>query len=288
MAARILDGKAAAARVEADVRAGVQALRARGVEPGLAVVLVGDDPASAVYVRNKERAAARAGIAGCTIRLPAGTRQEALLAEIARLNADPAVHGILLQLPLPAGGDLDGRAALDHVAPAKDVDGLHPDNAGRLTAGRARFVPCTPAGVLRLLDHHDVSLAGRRAVVVGRSPLVGKPMAHLLLGRDATVTVCHSLTPDLAAETRRADVLVVAAGRPRLVTGAMVAGGAVVVDVGIHRLPDAEGGGLCGDVDFGEVAGRASWITPVPGGVGPMTIAMLMHNTVLAATPRVG
>ena len=278
-AARILDGKETAKMVRAEVRERAEALRAAGVVPGLAVVLVGDDPASAVYVRNKERSAGRAGIEGRTVRLPADTPQERLLAEVDALNADPAVHGILVQLPLPDG--LDSEAVVDRIDPAKDVDGLHAVNAGRLVTGRTGFVPCTPAGVIRLLDRYEIPMQGRQAVVIGRSHLVGKPVAQLLLARHATVTMCHSRTQDLAAHTREADILVVAAGRPGLVTGDMVKPGAAVIDVGIHRTDD---GGLTGDVDFASASEVAGWITPVPGGVGPMTIAMLLHNTVVAAS----
>ncbi len=278
--AKILDGKDTAKLIRADVRQRAEALRGRGIVPGLTVVLLGDDPASAVYVRNKERSAGRAGIEGATVRLPADTSQAALLAELDRLNADPAVHGILVQLPLPDG--LDAEAVVDRIDPDKDVDGLHPINAGRLVTGRAGFVPCTPAGVIRLLDRYEIEMKGRRAVVVGRSHLVGKPVAQLLLSRHATVTTCHSRTADMAEHTRDADILVVAAGRPGLVTGDTIKPGAAVVDVGIHRTVD---GGLTGDVDFASADRVAGWLTPVPGGVGPMTIAMLLHNTVLAATP---
>lgn len=277
-AARILDGKLTAGQVRAEVRQQAEALRAQGVIPGLAVVLVGDDPASMVYVRNKERAAGKAGIAGRTVRLDAATSQARLLAEVDGLNADPDVHGILVQLPLPAG--LDAQAVVDRIDPAKDVDGLHPINAGRLASGRAGFVPCTPAGILRLLDRYDIPLQGRHAVVIGRSHLVGKPIAQLLLARHATVTMCHSRTEDLPGWSRAADILVVAAGRPGLVTGEMIKQGAAVVDVGIHRT---EAGGLTGDVEFASASEVAGWLTPVPGGVGPMTIAMLLQNSVSAA-----
>ena len=276
--ARVLDGKQTAKLVRAEVREQAEALRTGGVVPGLAVVLVGDDPASAVYVRNKERSAGKAGIEGRTIRLAADTSQAALLEQVDLLNDDPAIHGILVQLPLPAG--LDAEEVVDRIDPAKDVDGLHAVNAGRLMTGRSGFVPCTPAGVIRLLDRYEIPIEGRRAVVIGRSHLVGKPVAQLLLGRNATVTMCHSRTKDLAEHTRQADIVIVAVGRPQMVKGHMIKAGAVVVDVGIHRT---EGGGLHGDVDFDSVNEVAGWLTPVPGGVGPMTIAMLLHNTVVAA-----
>ncbi len=279
MPAHLLDGKAAAAAVRREVAEQTAALGAEGLVPGLSVVLVGDDPASAIYVRNKGRAARKVGIVSDTIRLPADVLRERVLQELDRLNGDPAVHGVLVQLPLP--GHLDPEEVVERVDPSKDVDGLHPVNAGRLALGRDdAFVPCTPAGILRLLDEHGVALEGRRAVVVGRSNLVGKPVAQLLLRRHATVTLCHSRTRDLAQEAARADVLIVAAGRPGLVGAEMVAPGAAVVDVGIHRRED---GSLCGDVDADAVRERAGWLTPVPGGVGPMTIAMLLGNTVTAA-----
>jgi methylenetetrahydrofolate dehydrogenase (NADP+)/methenyltetrahydrofolate cyclohydrolase len=278
--ARILDGKALAAALRARLAARVAGLPFR---PGLRVVLVGEDPASSVYVRNKDRAAAEAGLEAGTIRLPASTTRHDLLAHIAALNADPAVDGILVQLPLPPHMQAD--AVIEAIDPAKDVDGFHPVNAGRLAAGRPTLVPCTPLGVMKLLQHADVHLAGARALVLGRSTIVGRPMAALLLQADATVTVAHSRTGDLPAECRRAEVVIAAVGRPGMVRGDWIADGAVVVDVGINRLPD---GRLVGDVAFAEAADHASAITPVPGGVGPMTIACLLENTVQAALARRG
>ena len=280
----ILDGKVVAQKVLDDVRAGVARLKARsGIVPTLAVVLVGDFAPSRVYVANKKRAADTVGIAYRDHIHPEGLDRAALLALLSRLNADPMVHAILLQLPLPAG--LDEDEAIAAIAPEKDADGLHPTNLGRLLAGTPTVVPCTPAGCLEILDHYGCELRGAEAVVIGRSRLVGKPLAQLLLARHATVTMCHTRTRDLAAHTRRADVLCVAAGRPRTVTGDMVKDGAWVVDVGINRL---ESGKLVGDVDYAEVAARAHAVTPVPGGVGPMTIAMLLRNTLRAAERRVG
>ena len=287
--ARVMDGAGLARRVRAAVAAEVAALRARGVTPGLAVVLVGDDPASAVYVGAKEKASSEAGIRSHTTRLPADTPEPDLVAVVDRLNDDPSVHGILVQMPLPR--HVDPEALLWRMRPEKDVDGFHPANLGKLLAGSpGGFVPCTPAGVQLLLQEYGVDTMGAECVIVGRSNIVGKPLAALLMqsgaGGDATVTVCHSRTPDLAAHTRRADILVVAAGRPRMVTADMVKRGAVVVDVGVNRVRDrgGKGGGrLVGDVDFDAVSAVASLITPVPGGVGPMTIAMLLTNTVRAA-----
>ncbi len=280
MSARILDGKAVAARIRARLAERVATLSFR---PGLRVVRVGEDPASGVYVRNKDRAATAAGFDSATIHLPAATTEADLLAVIARLNADPAVDGILVQLPLPA--HIRTEAAIAAVDPAKDVDGFHPLNAGRLAAGQPGLVPCTPRGVMHILAEAGVALRGARAVVLGRSQIVGRPMAQLLLGADCTVTIAHSRTRDLAAECRRAEVLVVAVGRPEMVRGEWIAPGAVVVDVGINRLPD---GRLVGDVAFGEAAAVAGAITPVPGGVGPMTIACLLENTLDAAIARRG
>ena len=280
----ILDGKVVAQKVLDDVRAGVARLKARsGIVPTLAVVLVGDFAPSRVYVANKKRAADTVGIAYRDHIHPEGLDRAALLALLSRLNADPMVHAILLQLPLPAG--LDEDEAIAAIAPEKDADGLHPTNLGRLLAGTPTVVPCTPAGCLEILDHYGCELRGAEAVVIGRSRLVGKPLAQLLLARHATVTMCHTRTRDLVAHTRRADVLCVAAGRPRTVTGDMVKDGAWVIDVGINRL---ESGKLVGDVDYAEVAARAHAVTPVPGGVGPMTIAMLLRNTLRAAERRVG
>ena len=279
MAARIIDGKAHAARTLAGLRDVAAKLTSRGAQPAAAVVLVGDDPASRVYVRNKDRASREAGVLSTVHELPRDTSESELLALIQRLNADPAVHGIIVQLPLPKG--IDAERALRSIDPRKDIDGFHPENVGALALGRHRFVPCTPAGIMRMLEDEGVVLEGRHAVIVGRSNIVGKPMAFLLLEKNATVTICHSKTASLGAITRQADVLVAATGRARMITADMVKPGACVIDVGINRLPD---GTLCGDVDFASVKEIAGWITPVPGGVGPMTVAMLVANTVRAAT----
>lgn len=281
MSATLLDGKALAERLESELARRVGQWVAAGHRPPcLAVVLVGEDPASRVYVRRKQQACQRAGMESRLHRLPAETDTAQLLQRLAELGADPAVDGILVQLPLPAA--IDQRAVLDAVPPHKDVDCFHPENVGLMAQGRPRFVPCTPRGILALLSAYDIETAGKNAVVVGRSEIVGKPMALLLLqrGADATVTVCHSRTRDLAEQTRRADLLVVAAGRPQMITGDMVRPGAVVVDVGIHRTA---AGTLVGDVDFSSVAPRASHLTPVPGGVGPLTVAMLLENCLTAA-----
>lgn len=280
MTARMIDGKAVAAKLRATVAVRVASLR---FTPGLAVILVGDDPASAVYVRSKDRAAKEAGIAARTIRMPADTPEVLLLAEIARLNADPDTDGILVQLPLPP--HIDAVAVIEAIDPAKDVDGFHPLNVGALASGRPALVPCTPAGVMKLLHHAGVQLSGARALVLGRSSIVGRPMALLLLAADATVTIAHSRTRDLAGECRRAEVLIAATGRPEMVRGDWIGEGATVIDVGIDRLPD---GRLVGDVAYAECAERAGAITPVPGGVGPMTIACLLENTVEAAVRRRG
>ncbi len=283
MSARILDGKAAATAVRARVRGSVDELRSRGVVPALAVVLVGDDPGSQVYVRNKDKAAQEAGFAVRTIRLPPTTSQSDLAALVRGLSEDPAVHGILVQLPLPAG--LDPGPIVEAIDPRKDVDGLHPANVAALVMGREGLRPCTPLGCLELLDQNGIGLAGARAVVLGRSMLVGKPLAMLLLERHATVTVCHSRSRDLGEIARSADVLFAAVGRPRLVKGDWIRPGATVVDVGINRLAD---GKLVGDVDFEAARERAGAITPVPGGIGPMTIAMLLSNTAIAAARQSG
>jgi methylenetetrahydrofolate dehydrogenase (NADP+)/methenyltetrahydrofolate cyclohydrolase len=280
MTAALIDGKAVAASLRRAVAARVAAL---GFRPGLRVVRVGDDPASGIYVRNKDKAAAEAGFDSATIHLPASTTQADLLAAIDGLNADDAVDGILVQLPLPPHIDAD--AVIAAVAPAKDVDGFHPLNAGRLASGRPGLVPCTPKGVMQLLRASGCSLPGARALVLGRSNIVGRPMAQLLLAADCTVTVAHSRTRDLAAECRRAEILVAAVGRPGMVRGDWVAEGATVIDVGINRLAD---GRLVGDVDFAAASMRAEAITPVPGGVGPMTIACLLENTLEAAIARRG
>jgi methylenetetrahydrofolate dehydrogenase (NADP+)/methenyltetrahydrofolate cyclohydrolase len=279
MAARILDGKSLAAQVRAKVKEEVARLAQRGIVPGLAVILAGENPASRVYVRNKTRACEETGVRSMQIDYPASVTQQALLERIRALNEDPGVHGILVQLPLP--GQIDSSAVLQAVSPAKDVDGFHPQNLGALVSGRPRFVPCTPAGVMRLIQHAGVATAGRRAVVIGRSGIVGKPVSLLLLQKDATVTICHSKSADLALETLQADILIAAVGRAKLVSAAMVKPGACVIDVGINRLAD---GSLAGDVDFDAVKDVAGCITPVPGGVGPMTIAMLLENCVHAAS----
>ena len=281
MAARILDGKALAATVRAEQKTAAAELAARGERPGLAAVLVGSDPASHVYVRNKVRACEETGLHSEVHELPASVSEGALLERVHALNADPRVHGILVQLPLPAG--LSADRVLEAISPEKDVDGFHASSLGALVQGRPGFVPGTPAGVMRLLAHAGVPLAGRRAVVIGRSTIVGKPLALLLLQKDATVTICHSRTADLGAVAREADVLVAAVGRAKFLSAGMVKPGACVIDVGINRLPD---GTLAGDVDFDAVKDVAGWITPVPGGVGPMTVAMLVANTVLAARRR--
>jgi methylenetetrahydrofolate dehydrogenase (NADP+)/methenyltetrahydrofolate cyclohydrolase len=278
MTAKIIDGKSLAAEVRASLRPAVEQLAARGRRPGLAAILVGDDPASRIYVRNKLRACDETGLRRVLHEYPAGVDEATLLARVTELDRDPRVHGILVQLPLPP--QIDERRVLSAVSPAKDVDGFHVQNLGLLVAGRPGFLPCTPVGVMRMLESEAVPLAGRRAVVVGRSNIVGKPVALLLLQKDATVTICHSKTVDLAAITRQADVLVAAAGRVGLITAEMVKPGACVIDVGTNRLPD---GKLCGDVDFERVKSVAGWLTPVPGGVGPMTVAMLLSNTVRAA-----
>jgi methylenetetrahydrofolate dehydrogenase (NADP+)/methenyltetrahydrofolate cyclohydrolase len=278
MPATILDGKSLAVSIRRDLKQKVDALVRRGVNPGLAVILAGDDPASKVYVGNKTRACEEVGVRSQQIDYPASVTQEELIARIRKLNADPAVHGILVQLPLPK--HIDSARVLAAVAPQKDVDGFHESNLGALLAGKPRVVPCTPAGVMRLLEHAGVPLAGRHAVVIGRSNIVGKPVALLLLQKDATVTLCHSKTRNLPDVCREADILIAAVGRAKLVTAAMVKPGACVIDVGVNRLPD---GKLAGDVDFDAVKEVAGAITPVPGGVGPMTIAMLLENCVKSA-----
>ena len=278
MTAHIIDGKAVAAALQAQIAEQVATLPFR---PGLAVVLVGDNSASAVYVRSKDRAASAAGIAAHTIRLPANTSEELLITQIARLNADPAVDGILVQLPLPP--QIASQAVIEAVDPEKDVDGFHPLNVGRLAIGHPGLVPCTPAGVMKLLAAARVTLEGARVLVMGRSNVVGRPMAALMLAAHATVTVTHSRTIDLAAECRRADIVVAAIGRPEMVRGDWIAPGATVIDVGVNRRAD---GKLVGDVAFAEAVRVAGLITPVPGGVGPMTIACLLENTVTAALRR--
>lgn len=289
MRANLIDGKAIAEAVRNDVARDVATLAARGIVPGLTVVLVGDDGASATYVGAKEKASQSAGMAGHTIRLPASTSQTELLTLVEQLNADASVHGILVQMPLPKHIDPD--TVIRHIRPDKDVDGFHPVNVGKLLIGHTDgFVSCTPAGVMELLARSHIETRGAEAVIVGRSNIVGKPMAALLVqsraGADATVTICHSRSRDLAFHTRRADILVVAAGRAEMVTGDMIKPGAVVIDVGMNHIPDAtraKGTRLVGDVHFESAAAVASYITPVPGGVGPMTIAMLLRNAVRAA-----
>jgi methylenetetrahydrofolate dehydrogenase (NADP+)/methenyltetrahydrofolate cyclohydrolase len=283
MSARILDGKALAARIRAGLAEEAKLLTARGAQPGLAVVLVGQDPASQVYVNGKTKACGEAGFRTFDHHLPASTSATQLLALIAALNHNRDVDGILVQLPLPAG--IDARRVLLTIDPAKDVDGFHPDNIGRLLLGEPRFIACTPFGVMKLLEEAGARLSGSNAVIVGRSNIVGKPMAALLITADATVTVCHSRTRDLPELVGRADVVVAAVGRPELIKGAWIKPGAVVIDVGMNRLPN---GKLLGDVEFAAAAARAAAITPVPGGVGPMTIAMLLSNTLAAARTRAG
>ncbi len=277
MAAQILDGKVMSDTLRAEIALRVEALKARGITPGLAVILVGEDPASQIYVRNKGIACEKAGMYSLTIRLPEDADQAALESRIRELNEDARIHGILVQLPLPA--HLDEAAALAAITPEKDVDGFHIQNAGRLLNGLPGVVACTPKGALAMIRRTGLDLRGKEAVVVGRSNIVGKPMAMLLLQQDCTVTLCHSRTKDLAAHTRRADVLVAAVGKARFITADMVKPGAVVIDVGINRVD----GKVVGDVDYDAVKDVAGWITPVPGGVGRMTIAMLLENTVEAA-----
>jgi methylenetetrahydrofolate dehydrogenase (NADP+)/methenyltetrahydrofolate cyclohydrolase len=287
--AELIDGNAIAKSIRQEVTVEVAKLVARGIKPGLAVVLVGDDPASEVYVRNKGRACDEAGMHSVTINMPATTTQQELLAQVERLNEDPAIHGILVQMPLPK--HLDAEVVIRSILPAKDVDGFHPVNVGKNLIGeRDGFVPCTPAGVQEMLARSGTQTKGKECVIVGRSNIVGKPMMALMVqngpNANATVTVCHSATRDLKEHTLRADILIVAAGKANMVTGDMVKEGAVVIDVGINRIEDSStksGYRLVGDVDFASARERASKITPVPGGVGPMTIAMLLKNTVRAA-----
>ena len=277
MSAIILDGKVMSAEIRNEVASRVASLRKKGIVPGLAVILVGDDPASEIYVRNKGKGCEEVGMYSETVRMPADTTQQALMAEIDRLNADDRIHGILVQLPLPA--HLDEQAALARILPHKHVDGFHLINAGSLMTGARGVIPCTPRGALYMIRQTGLDLTGKEAVVIGRSNIVGKPMAMLLLRENCTVTLCHSRTRNLADHTRRADILVAAVGRAGFVTADMVKEGAVVIDVGINRVD----GKVRGDVDFDAVREKAGWITPVPGGVGKMTIAMLLLNTVEAA-----
>lgn len=277
MSAQILDGIVFSAEIKEDVKRRVAAMKEQGVIPGLAVILVGDDPASEIYVRNKGKGCEETGILSRTIRMNAAATQEELEAEIDRLNRDPAIHGILVQLPLP--GHLDEAVALAKILPEKDVDGFHLINAGHLMTGTEGVTPCTPKGALYMIRSTGEDLSGKEAVVIGRSNIVGKPMAMLLLQQNCTVTLCHSRTKNLAEHTRRADILIVAIGKAGFVTADMVKEGAIVIDVGINRVD----GKVCGDVDFEKVKEKAGWITPVPGGVGRMTIAMLLSNTADAA-----
>ncbi len=283
MSAQLLDGNALSAIIRNDLAARAAALVARGVTPCLAVILAGEDPASSVYVRNKVNACEKAGMRSLKDIYPADVDPAVVFSRIAELNADPEVHGILVLLPLPK--QFDSQAVLEAISPEKDVDGFHAENIGALMQGTPRFIPCTPYGVMEMLKSRKVSLKGAEAVIVGRSNIVGKPMAMLLLAAGCTVTICHSQTRDLAFHTRRADILVAAVGRPKMIVGAMIKPGATVIDVGINRLAD---GKLCGDVDFESAKEVAGIITPVPGGVGPMTITMLLANTIEAAERRSG
>ncbi|MEI6300659.1 MAG: bifunctional methylenetetrahydrofolate dehydrogenase/methenyltetrahydrofolate cyclohydrolase FolD [Betaproteobacteria bacterium] len=278
MQTRIIDGVAIARELRAGLKPRISRLGSRGVVPGLAVIQLGDSPASAVYVRNKLRACAEAGMHSQLVSLPSGISQGELLAHIDALNQDPRIHGILLQLPLPP--QIASNAAVHAIAEAKDVDGFHPQNAGALMLGGPAFLPCTPYGVMKLLEHEGIAISGRHAVVIGRSNIVGKPMAMLLLQAGATVTICHSKTADLGHFTRQADIVVAAVGKLNMVTADMIKEGAAVIDVAINRTAE---GKLAGDCDFAGLLGKAGWITPVPGGVGPMTVTMLLFNTVQAA-----
>jgi methylenetetrahydrofolate dehydrogenase (NADP+)/methenyltetrahydrofolate cyclohydrolase len=278
MPAQLLDGVALSKKIRTEIAARGAIVTAKGVRPGLAVIVVGENPASQVYVRNKVKACEDVGFHSVLERYSAELGEEELLARIAMLNADPAIHGILVQLPLPE--HIAAERVLEAISPEKDVDGFHVANAGALMVGKPEFKPCTPYGCMRILESIDYPIRGSRAVIVGASNIVGKPMAMLLLQAGATVTICNSKTRDLAHHTKDADILVVATGKPKMITGDMVRNGAVVIDVGINRLPD---GKLCGDVDFDTAKYIAGWITPVPGGVGPMTITMLLMNTLEAA-----
>ena len=278
MTAKIIDGKTIAQKVRAEWKIRADVLKARGITPGLAVIIVGEDAASKVYVSNKVKACAELGLHSEHIALSAEVTEATLLDKIAALNSNPDIHGILVQLPLPK--HIDSSKVLQAISPDKDVDGFHPMNVGALVSGNTRFLPCTPYGAMMLLEKSGITIEGKHAVIVGRSNIVGKPMALLLLQNNATVTICTSKTRDLAHHTRDADILVVATGKPQMITGNMIKPGAAVIDVGINRLPD---GKLVGDVDFASASKVAGWITPVPGGVGPMTITMLVANTVCAA-----
>jgi len=280
---KIIDGKAIAAKIREEIAAGVAALKDKGVTPGLAVVLVGDDPASQVYVRMKEQACEKAGIFSDEHKLPAETSEAQLLALIDELNRDPRIDGILVQLPLPK--QIDESKILEAISPKKDVDGFHPYNVGRLVTGNPLFQPCTPYGVMKMIEHTGIDLTGKEVVVVGRSNIVGKPVALMCLARHATVTICHSRTKDLAAQVAKADVLIAAVGRAEMIKGAWIKPGAVVIDVGVNRVGEKK---LVGDVEFDAALQRAGAITPVPGGVGPMTITMLLYNTLESAKRRVG
>ncbi len=286
MTARLIDGNALSARIRGELAGRAEALKARGVTPSLAVILVGEDPASAVYVRNKVAGCEKIGMRSLRDVYPADVDPAVVFARIAELNADPTVHGILVQLPLPK--HFDSNAILEAISPDKDVDGFHAENVGALMQGQPRFIPCTPYGVMKMLESEHGPMKGAEVVIVGRSNIVGKPMAMLLLAQSATVTVCHSQTKDLAAHTRRADILVAAVGRAKMITGDMIKPGATVIDVGINRLPAEQGGKLCGDVDFESAREVAGLITPVPGGVGPMTITMLLTNTIESAERAAG
>ncbi len=283
MTAQIIDGKALAAQIRTEVTQRVAAIKAQGVTPGLAVILVGDNPASQVYVRNKVKACSDCGMHSVLEKYDATMSEAALLERVHALNADPAIHGILVQLPLPA--HIDAQKVIETISPAKDVDGFHIASAGALMTGMPGFWPCTPYGCMKMLESIGYKLRGKHAVVIGRSNIVGKPMALMLLAQDATVTICHSRTPDLAAITRQADVIVAAVGKRNVLTADMVKPGAVVLDVGMNRNDEGQ---LCGDVDFDGVKNVASHITPVPGGVGPMTITMLLVNTLQAAERTAG
>lgn len=279
----IIDGKATSAAMKEELKTEIEEFAQKnGFRPGLSVIIVGDDPASAVYVRNKENACAAVGILSKTYRLPRETTEEELLALIDTLNVSSDVHGILVQLPLPK--QISEERVLAKISPRKDVDAFHAENVGHIMIGNYHFLPCTPAGVMALLERYDISVEGKQCVVIGRSNIVGKPQAMLLLEKNGTVTICHSRTKNLADITKQADIIVAAVGRPNFVTADMVKDGATVIDVGINRLPD---GKLCGDVSFDEVAKKAYAITPVPGGVGPMTVTMLLYNTLTAAKESV-